>query len=344
VYRSEKLVETDWQDIENAMETLLLQNDLLQVRFLPEFGGKISSLRSMRTGEEFLLPPLSGYRRVSPSDGFNESDGGGFDECLPSVASCEAIAGALPVPDHGDLWRLKWHVDSKDAAVVLHADALSRPLRLTRRATLKGSSLVLEYDLLNLSDTPTTWLWSAHPLLRVDAGDRIVLPDGIGKVSVEYSALGVFKRNSSINWPIAQATTGAVVNLGRVGKKDGVTAHKLFARMGTLGWGALYREKIGQGLVVRFDPSDLPFMGIWICSGAWPEGEVEKQYTVALEPTTSNTDSLALADDWGAARCLNAREQCRWNLKIQLAGASMPVDFKDFCANANASNSPVDAC
>ncbi len=328
------------------METLSLRNELLQVRFLPAFGGKITSLRSVRTGEEFLLPPVSGYRRVSPSAGFSESDGGGFDECLPSVASCEGIAGELPVPDHGDLWRLMWHVESKNAAVSLHADTVSRPLRLTRRATLEGSSLVLEYDLLNLSDAPTTWLWSAHPLLRVDAGDRIVLPDEIEKVTVEYSAARLFSRNSSINWPIAQSTLGTTMDLGKVGEKDGLTAHKLFARMGKLGWGALYREKIGQGLVVRFDPSVLPFIGLWICSGAWPEDGVEKQYTVALEPTTSNADSLASADDYGTARCLNAREHCRWKLEIQLVGASMPVNFKDFCAsaNANASTPAPGAC
>src|SRR5258708_38543055 len=118
------------------MERLLLQNDLLHVRFLPGFGAKIPSLRRVRTEEEFLLPPLSGYRRVSPSDGFNESDGGGFDECLPSVASCEAIAGALPVPDHGDLWRLKWRGISKAAAAVLYSGRRSPAFRLATQCTL----------------------------------------------------------------------------------------------------------------------------------------------------------------------------------------------------------------
>jgi hypothetical protein len=69
----------------NGNKTLLLENDLLQVRILPAFGGKITSLRSVRTGEEFLLSPLKDYRRVSAAADFSESDGGGFDECLPSV-------------------------------------------------------------------------------------------------------------------------------------------------------------------------------------------------------------------------------------------------------------------
>src|SRR5271154_992134 len=172
----------------NAEQTLSLQNNLLQVRILPAFGGKITSLRSTLTGEEFLLPPLQSYHRVSSTANFDESDGGGFDECLPSVASCESIAGEAPVPDHGDLWRIRWNVDSQDGGIVLRADATSRPLSLTRRATLQESSLVLEYELFNLSDSAKTWLWSAHPLLRVDAGDRIVLPREIEDVIVEYSA------------------------------------------------------------------------------------------------------------------------------------------------------------
>lgn len=75
-------------------------------------------------------------------------------------------------------------------------------------------------------------------------------------------------------------------------------------------------------------------MGLWICLGAWPEDGVDKQYTVALEPTTSNTDSLALADGYGAARRLDARERYRWKLEFQLVGGSTSVNFNDFCVSA----------
>jgi hypothetical protein len=322
----------------NTEEVLSLQNDLLQVRILAGFGGKITSLRSVRNGEEFLLPPLSDYRRVSSSASFEESDGGGFDECLPSVASSGGLLGEVSVPDHGDLWRLMWHIDSCDPAVILHADALSRPLRLTRSATLVDSSLLLDYTLVNLSDSPATWLWSAHPLLQVGAGDRILLPDEIDKVTVEYSATGLFEKNSSIAWPHARSTSSSVINLSEVAEKDGATALKLFARMGQSGWAALYRQETGQGLVLRFDPIALPFLGLWICSGAWPEAGARKQYTVALEPTTSSVDSLASADRNGTARRLGGGERCQWRLELQLLGASAPLTFGEFCAMASSSN------
>jgi hypothetical protein len=318
----------------NKIETLTLQNDLLQVRILPGFGGKIISLCSLRTGEEFILPPLTDYRHASSTADFSEHDGGGFDECLPSVSSCECVGDEPSVPDHGDLWRVMWNVDTQEDGLVLHADALSRPLRLTRRATLRGSSLVLDYDLHNLSDKPTDWLWSAHPLLRVDAGDHIVLPNEVNQVTVEYTAAGLFERNSSIIWPNARSTSGAVTELNKVAEKDGRTAYKLFARMNEAGWGALYRHKVGQGLVIRFDPVALPYLGIWICLGAWPETGIKKQYTVALEPTTSNADSLLSAQRSGAACYLNARAHCQWSLELEVLGASSSISLEDFQVRA----------
>jgi galactose mutarotase-like enzyme len=312
------------------MKTLSLENDLLKVQFLPEFGGKIVSLCSTRTGLEFIHPSLNEYAHVSPSADFSAGDGGGFDECLPSIAACERIAGEPSIPDHGDLWRVPWHVDAKDGAIVLHAESTSRPLRLTRKATLEDATLVLEYDVVNFSDTPTSWLWSAHPLLQVHAGDRILLPDEIEKVAVEYSAGGLFEKGTSIPWPIARSPSGSSTDLSKVPAKDGVTAHKLFAHMGKSGWGALFRSEFGQGLVVRFDPNALPFMGLWICAGAWPSIGVAKQFTVALEPTTSDADSLDAAVRNGTSRTLNAQEHFRWRLNFQLLGASEPVDFESF--------------
>jgi len=318
----------------NEQEPLSLQNELLRIQVLPSFGGKITSLRSMRTGEEFLLPPLNDYHAASPDADFSESDGGGFDECLPSVARSESIAGEPQIPDHGDLWRQRWQVNSQDTVLALHADTVSRPLRLTRLISLEDSSVILDYDLFNRSNSPTTWLWSAHPLLHVDAGDHIVLPNGINELSVEYSAGNLFRANGSIAWPLAKSTSGAIIDLSEVVDKDGITAHKLFARMGNVGWGGLYRRRVDQGLILRFDPSTLPFMGIWICSGAWPENGTKKQYTVALEPTTSNRDSLASALHHGTACRLGGQEHFRWRLELQLAGASSPISFEDFRAVA----------
>ena len=141
------------------------------------------------------------------------------------------------------------------------------------------------------------------------------------------------RKQHLIIWPNARSTSGVITDLSKVGKKDGATAYKLFARMSKDGWGALYRHRIEQGLVIRFDPTVLPYLGIWICLGAWPETG-KKQYTVALEPTTSSSDSLASAQENGTACCLDARAHCRWRLELELLGASMSIDLEDFRAMA----------
>jgi hypothetical protein len=314
----------------DAMETISLKNELLEVKILPAFGGKITSIRSKYSGEEFILPPLTAYSRASAHATFDLSDGGGFDECLPSVASCEPMGEEAAVPDHGDLWRTDWQVDAMDRGIVMHADSTSRPLRLTRRAELVGPSLVLDYTLSNLSNSPATWLWSAHPLLRVEEGDLILLPDEIKQVSVEFCSTGKFRQHSCIEWPIAQTLSGTSADLSRVEAIDGVTAYKVFAPMGKAGWASLYRQRTGQGLLFRFDPSELPFLGLWICNGAWPDRGDKRQYTVALEPTTADFDSLATAHRESRAHSLGGRGSRQWRLEIQLLGASSPLSAEQF--------------
>lgn len=313
------------------METLSIENELLEVKILPAFGGKISSIRSKLSGEEFLLPPLTNYHPVSLNASFSQSDGGGFDECFPSVASCESISGEAEVPDHGDLWRTNWQIDSSTARnIVLHVDSTSRPFRLTRGAALVDSSLILDYSLHNLSDSPGTWLWSAHPLLRVEEGDLIFLPDEIKELTVEYCSTDQFQQHSRIDWPCAHTLAGTSVEFSKVKARDGVTAYKLFARINKSGWASLYRQRIKQGLVFRFAPSEMPFLGLWICSGAWPECKEKKQYTVALEPTNANVDSLEDAHRNGSASSLDGRKFRHWRLEVQLLGASSPLNADEF--------------
>lgn len=311
-------------------EPVLLQNDSLQVRILPLFGGKIASVRSMRTGEEFLLPPLHQYSHVSANAPFSESDCGGFDDCLPSVATCPLTPDSPAIPDHGELWRVPWKVESQNGTVILNVDASSRPLRLTKRVSLDDSSVIIDYSLENLSSAPVRWLWSAHPLLQVEADDRIILPDEIKEAYVEYSAANILQQQSSVPWPTAISKSGVPIDLDILGIKDGVTAHKLFASVGQQGWAGLYRHRVRQGLMIRFDPLVLPFMGIWICYGAWPEEGAARQYTVALEPTTSNTDSLLTAERNNTHASLETGQSCSWRIKLELLGSSAPINIDEF--------------
>ena len=75
----------------NGFDTVLVDTGALSLALMPELGGKISSLRDLRTGREWLWRhPRMAYQRVSHGSSYiTKADTGGWDECFPSVAPCE---------------------------------------------------------------------------------------------------------------------------------------------------------------------------------------------------------------------------------------------------------------
>src|SRR5204862_453084 len=62
----------------------------LSLCLIPALGGKINSLRDLRTGREWLWRnPRLPYRRAEPESAYVAvADTGGWDECFPTVAPC----------------------------------------------------------------------------------------------------------------------------------------------------------------------------------------------------------------------------------------------------------------
>jgi len=258
---------------------------------------------------------------------FDASDASGWDECLPSVGACELDipAGKAHVPDHGDLWRLPWHImQASEDAATLRVDCFSLPLQLTRSILLteteSGCRLQLLYSLHNLGATAVPWSWAAHPLFAVQAGDRILLPHSVHTLRLEGSGgdrLGV--ANTSIPWPIFRASDGSSVDLSVAADPDSGFGDKLFAGpiSGAVdGWASLERPSIGLRLTVRFEPELTPYLGLWLCYGGWPDGSGPKQVCVALEPTTAPVDSLATCGPW--TRTLEAGQTVTWPMELEV--------------------------
>lgn len=326
-----------------AKENVLIQCGQCSIRVLPEFGGKIASIR-VRDQELLQAPlvPVAGRTRSMP---FDASDASGWDECLPSVAACrvKTDAGVAEVPDHGDLWRVEWEpqsagikgqgsgarrvgaVEAGNQTVSLRAHCFSLPLTLERtldlKQTRKGWELQLQYTLTNTGRFAVPWSWAAHPLFAVDAGDRVELPDSMKTLRLEGSAgkrLG--KKGDHVAWPCASLASRGTVDLSVVADERSGIAEKLFA--GPLetseSWCALHRPRAGVTIRFRFDPKATPYLGMWLCSGGWPERLGAKQMCVALEPATAPVDSLAETGKW--TRMLAAGASQSWPLWIDLEG------------------------
>jgi galactose mutarotase-like enzyme len=291
----------------------ILENAVIRVEVAAALGGKFVSLYSKRTSTEWLLPPLRPHAEAKTTGGFEEWDGGGFDECLPTVAAADTAL------DHGEVWRHAWQEERSEGSVLLRTSALEGAVTFERRAQLDGASLVLEYAVENRSQTPQSLIYCAHPLLRVEPGDRILLPAEVRDVVVEGSAgdrLG--RRGDRVEWPRPKVGE----DLSVVGPPDGLQADKVFAGPMLDGWCALVRPSLDEGIELTFSSEVLPYLGVWICRAAWPDSGAKKQYSVAFEPAGSPHDSLADAEREGSAWLLGPGERRAWWLRFRIGTPS----------------------
>jgi galactose mutarotase-like enzyme len=305
---------------------IILSSNRLRCEILPEFGGKIRSLKWLANGIELLQPPLGPYRRQDDNHGpvlaFSQSDAGGWDECLPSVAACRV--GEVSIPDHGDIWRYPSQAQqTEDTNVKIVSRAASLPLSLTRTLHLSEASLEIHYAVENIGSRPFPYLWSAHPLFSVDVGDRLRLPAEVHRLRVENSKhhrLG--SSGTTQSWPITRISDGSTVDISTAQSRSADVGDKVFASLSGEGWAEIVRPSAGIALRIEFDPKKIPYLGLWLCYGGWPENSKpgSRQQCIALEPTTADCDALSEAIKTGRARILAPQEQHEWTITLQVKG------------------------
>lgn len=306
----------------NEGEDVLIVAGDFSVTVVPRLGAKIARIRVKDC--DLLQTPLAPYSPRTRTMPFDEGDASGWDECLPSVASCEVVtaAGLTSIPDHGDLWRIEWQpVDSSVGTVKFRGECFSLSLALERSLTVsevdKGWRLSLDYTVSNTGCDPVPWSWAAHPLFAVEPGDRILLPESIHALLLEGSGGGrLGKGGRAVSWPIATLANGSKLDLSVAQPPSSGIGDKLFAGplAGAQNWCALERPSAGIRIRVRFDPVATPYLGLWICYGGWPDRPGPKQVCVALEPATAPVDSLARTGPW--SRVLAPSEFYSWPLVI----------------------------
>ncbi len=295
-----------------------LANTELEVEVVPAEGGRIASIRSRSSGVEFLTQAHEG-RTPSPPGlqaDFSRGPCAGAEECLPTVGACEDMRGR-PAPDHGDFWQIPWTVrEEEPGCLSMHATGFSRPLRLERRLRLKGSAMELEYTVRNVGTEAVSFLYAWHPLFATDPGDRVVLPSEVEDLALIYSSTG---RLGSVAREVAWPLAGGKTDLSVAQSPDAGTAEMFYTRMLSVGRCGLYRNAAQQGIIVRFDPERLPFLGLWFCFGGWPDDARNgKQVAIALEPTVAPYGTLREAEANGLAPLLQPSETMAWRLSVEL--------------------------
>ncbi len=314
--------------LRDTLQRLTLQSDSLRAVVLPQLGGKIASLALLpwagRRGGPLLQGPLKPYLLRTATQPFDDSDGSGWDECLPSIGPCEVSYGnhTAQVPDHGDFWRLTWAVEEQtEDTLRMSATGTSLPLYFERTIEIEGSTMTLDYLVRNTSEETVPYLWSVHPLFAVDPGDRIILPHSVEEITAEASANGRLGVGGTHFWPFtASVKDGSAIDLTTIGQPTDGVGDKIVTLSPPEGWCAIDRLTLGTRVTLRFDPAANPWLGLWLCYGGWPaSAAARKGFAVALEPCTSPVDSLAEAIKRGEAKTLAPGAEERWQLTLEVA-------------------------
>jgi hypothetical protein len=296
------LIQKSFRD---GLESVTIENNYLKATFLPEVGGKMIRLMNVKTGNEFLLESQlvdRSYQRAYYGAEFAKFDVSGFDDCFPTIAaspyrslSRADILHDIGFPDHGELWSRPWEYNFDGKEISFSIEGVKANYRFERKARVEENKLILSYALTNLSNEPFSYLWSAHPLLKIHVGDRLILPRSVTRVLLDWvSDEKIGKHGDIAPWPFLSCTNKEM-NYAEVQDKTVAFALKCFTERLSEGYAGLYNKEIDQSVVFEFDVAENPYLGVWLCYGGWPADTAEKHYTVALEPCNGRPDSLSEA-------------------------------------------------
>jgi galactose mutarotase-like enzyme len=292
-----------------------LRSPTAELLMVPELGGRIISLRSLRTGREWCWhqPRPDWLWSNQAGDSFGVSPQAGLDECVPTVAACHVKGRSLP--DHGEVWYQDWQLDPE----ALEADILKASLSLTVSPFIfsrairvrEDGAFEFDYTLSNTGADAEPFLWSLHPLLNIGPGDRVELTADVRSLRLD-GGLGTPIQRGDV-WAYPEPFSGVRLDQCQVpGMFSGCV--KGYAGPLERGFAALVNDQTGESLELRWDAQAIPFLGLWINRG---HGGF---HHVALEPCSGAPDSLAEAvESWHQHGTIQPGATVSWSISLNIS-------------------------
>jgi hypothetical protein len=271
----------------------VLNNGEVELVVVPELGAKIISLKNLRTGREWLWHPPEGLKLFNNQvrDDFSTSPLVGIDECFPTIEPCSWQGRELP--DHGEVWSVPWQVDGgawENGVLKTKVCLRVSPFEFERTIELQGGEVRIGYQVNNLGPMEENFLWAMHPLLRLEAGDELELPDSTRELL------------NGETWVDAVTSTIPDRNWAKV-----------FARPLSEGWAAIQNKVKGDRLEFSWDAAENDTLGLWLTRGGW-----HGHHHLAIEPTNADDDSLAVTAGRNRCGTIAGKSSISWQLCLRV--------------------------
>ena len=306
----------------HGQKAWVLENDTIRTVVVPDVGAKIVSLVDKRTEREWLVGlGKRPFLQIPYAAPFTEQDMSGWDEMFPTIVACDYPAPGkykgAPLPDHGEVWAMPWTVEATDKdSLRMRVQGKAIPYRLTRTLTFSNpNTLIMHYELENLSSEPMPYLWSAHPQFICPDGATIVLPPEVKEVCNSLPAdWGWGEPEQRFDWPEAISVDGQPTRIDKSGPATLNKAYKFFVVPEiSVGWATVVRNKTKDWLKFDWDAAQIPYLGLWVDQGIFSHEAV-----VAPEPMTGFYDSLTVAWEKKLVTMIEPGEVKSWSLSVSL--------------------------
>lgn len=316
----------------SGLQKIELQNRYVRLSILPAAGGKISELVDQQSGHNWLWhnPHVPFSNAVYDVDFGRHLDSGGWDEILlsTSAAKIQFEGGAVcRIPDHGDVVGQEWTVvdagtnSSGDASCEMSVCGRALKYEFTRVIRLRHDNPALEvsYSLVNQDSFAWPWYWSLHALVTGERDLKIELP-----VEQEFridhvAGMDYDSTRDRYSWPHLPLLGHKSLDLSRSFESDNTRpgfASKIFVRSPDSGQVCLRARDSTDKLNVRYDPIELPWLGLWINNDGWSGCDSKPYRNLGIEPATAAFDSISTAIEDGSLAWLQPEERREWAISV----------------------------
>lgn len=295
-------------------ECLTLHNAFVSVSTIPALGGKITSLRRI-DGREFLSRSDRAYQKRQYGMNYGDTEFDGIDECFPSLSASTYPAEpwqAVHIPDHGEICQLEWQVTAADdQQITCRINGKALPYIFERSIRLRGTEIVLDYQLHNTSDQILHWMYAFHPLFHGETGCALAFPDTTPIRVALSSGKHLGPADKTYKWSEFKNAEQTLFKDQQY-QSGSKRYYKYYA--GPLDTGAVdlhYTD--GSQLQITWPAALFPYAAVWCSQGA--VGGLEH---IAAEPTNTIHDALLDAHQAGQTHSLAAHARIEWRITFKL--------------------------
>ncbi|WP_461206237.1 DUF5107 domain-containing protein [Clostridium sp. DL1XJH146] len=293
-------------------------NGIIQVQIVPSLGGKISSIKFLENGFEFLEQNnLKNYEDTHLYDSFANFSVDGFDDCFPSIQeSTEYYNGEkVTYPDHGEIWSSSMDTILKEDSIALSMKSSILTYTFSKKISIREQSVIIDYTIVNTGTEDLEAFYTVHCLTRCEEDMVLNFPKGTKEVLnvCESDVLGEF--GSIHKFPETTDIKGKQYRLDRIKPKTAKKCEKYYV-LGNLEEGrcGVYYPKSKMMYEMLFDVTKLPYCGFWLTEGGFKDS-----YNCAFEPSSGFYDSMEVAKENDKFNKIKPNETFEFSLEIVLS-------------------------